>query len=508
MISIPNISFSKSKTDGLKESEFDKRGNISRTTSKKAKGNFSTNSVSKEKIQALFKSDNSIKYSLQTLQTDKSKRQLNSKAKERDQNKSSLSDYFVKINKIYDDYKKRHKNWIRLFLELINKEKLVDVSNITPSMREFTAEPVFLNSKFWVLFIEFKKSTISPSLSLEKLIEMFDESLKYELNDISLIHEAYLSLVSKYNKEAIYYLLRKKNYDKLPNSSKEITSEDYRFLLKFPDHFFFKNPNDKFNLTNSKRSKILKSINEEKIPIRSNDYNNSLEGKNGSSEVLIKEIKSNESLNVIDSEQEKIVINSIIKDDKILSYEKSSIEDCINNSEEENGYIHINIENFSLNVHNWEIKEEFVICNSAEISFSRNHNQRRNFELSERHFFEIKNSFKSKFHNDLTIINESQFNLNEGLKEKNKRNKSKQKRNKSKIKEEKSQDSSDIEEIETKEEINENKTKISKAKGKKPKIIEEIEEKTEDKTDDEIVNKSLHINISKNKVKKRRTKNN
>ena len=118
--------------------------------------------------------------------------------------------------------------------------------------------------------------------------------------------------------------------------------------MKFPDHFFFKNPNDKFNLTNSKRSKILKSINEEKIPIRSNDYNNSLEGKNGSSEVLIKEIKSNESLNVIDSEQEKIVINSIIKDDKILSYEKSSIEDCINNSEEENGYIHINIDGLSM----------------------------------------------------------------------------------------------------------------------------------------------------------------
>ena len=516
MITKPTI-FSKTKPEGLKEIGFDKSGNFSKTTSKKEKGNFSSNSVSKEKVQALFKSEIPSKSPCFLIENkEKSQRQLATKRKERDLNQSSLTDFFLSLNKVYEEYSKKDSNWIRHFLELINNEKLVDVTNFIPSFSESKGESLMLNSKFWVLFIEFKRSTINPKLYLEQLILIFDECLKFEINDINLIYESFNVLIPKYSKKDIFELIKKSDFkNKLPENFNLITINHFRFLLKYPDHFNFNNIEKKVLSTNSKRSKFSKSITIEKTPIVANNNYNLLISKKISSVVEIKEIistqnqSSHKDQNNFKNEEEHKPIKTIVMINEITGNDSSSNDAkvAILEKNKKKEFQPLDIESFSLLFNESPIKEIFVISNTAELSYSSKILKFHNLKTTKDNFFKIKNSNQIKFNkNSLSVISELQLFFHESKSELESNQTKTKKKIRQKSKKIKEIQEIALEEEETEEEKIESRMKIkTKSKGIKTKIIQEILENS-DKSEDEKVNESINKPNIKMKTQKKKSK--
>jgi len=446
MITKPT-SFVKPKTETLKETEFDKKANLNRSNSKKVKGNFSSSSVSKEKVQGMFKADKYKTYQKISLNAEKIRRNFTENSKRRDGNQSFLTDYYSSFNKVYDLYSKQNKDWIKEFLDMMSYERSIDISSLIPNLKENVGEILLLNSKFWVLFIEFKKSSSSPKLTFDNCIEIFNECLKYEINDIKLIYEFFLKVLSSFGRKFIFEKIKKSNFsDKIPDKYDDFTIKHYKFILDYPNHFSeetLKAVNTGNNM--GKRSKLVQSsTNEKDESSKRNKENFSLLTKRNSVKIdpnpIIKERLVEKEKPIISKELVIVSVSfSINKDEKV--------EDLIVSS---------NIE-MSIN----SIKPEFKMFQVKENSFLINENtQKRNVFKEE--YLIIATEFQETFCKESDKPEEECEVMSSMRKEKKYRSRNKSKRSKVSITEE-----SDEEKNSEKEDKSSDEIEVSKKKTKR-----------------------------------------
>jgi hypothetical protein len=374
MISKPT-SFVKPKTETLKETEFDKKANLNRSNSKKVKGNFSSSSVSKEKMQGMFKTDKDKSFQKINLNAEKTRRNFTENSKRRDGNQSFLTDYYSSFNKVYDLYSKQNKDWIKEFLDMMSYERSIDISSMIPNLKENQGENLLLNSKFWVLFIEFKKSTTSPKLTFDNCVEIFNECLKYEINDIKLIYEFFLKILSSFGRKFIYEKIKKSNFsDKIPDKYDDFTIKHYKFILDYPNHFSEETLKS-VNTCNQigKRSKIVQSFTTDDT--KRNKENFSLLSKRSSI---------------------KIDHNPIIKE-SIVEKEKPKIsKDLV-------------IVSVSFSINKDEKAEDLFISNHVEMSINSVKPEFKIFQVKENSFLINENTQKRKVFNEDSLLIATEF---------------------------------------------------------------------------------------------------
>jgi len=128
--------------------------------------------------------------------------------------------------------------WYDSFKKFIDEKSSIYFIDTIPKPSGVEGEVLLCQTEFWVLFIEYQFIKVLQKNNLQRVVNLFNECLKYDLNNYNLIYEYFEQVISKFPKSIIltHISLNEEYKSKCPSSSEQINSDHYMYLLNKPEY--------------------------------------------------------------------------------------------------------------------------------------------------------------------------------------------------------------------------------------------------------------------------------
>lgn len=85
-----------------------------------------------------------------------------------------------RLNLLYCEYK-NNLNWYDNFSNFINEKNMIKLEDSIPKALNSDGEILLCETIFWILLIKFNINKVNQKLNLQRVINLFNECLRYEL---------------------------------------------------------------------------------------------------------------------------------------------------------------------------------------------------------------------------------------------------------------------------------------------------------------------------------------
>ena len=157
--------------------------------------------------------------------------------KEKDDTIKKKKNIITELNIIYSDYE-NCLDWHDNFMAFVNEKKFICIEDHIPNALNSDGEVLLCETHFWIMFIKFNIDKINQKMNLQRIVNLFNECLRYEQTDYDLIYTFFNDVVSKFPKNLILtHISLNDNYkNKCPISPDQIDVTHYKFLLDHPEY--------------------------------------------------------------------------------------------------------------------------------------------------------------------------------------------------------------------------------------------------------------------------------